>query len=475
MEEPLDPQWPPPPPELEGRARFMMMLRRFGFWIVSVVAVAVLVLLYLNAELIPQQFEISSPVAGQQQETAEETPRRTVQALSVPAEAPDTTIAGVPFSITTEPAGASIFVDGAYVGASPLQDVVLAEGRRLISVMKRDYAQLDTFVTADETLALLELTLRETDDVTLAATDTEPLPETLAASNEEERDEPFPATSDEQPASSSLDTAPVDQQQTPPARDADDPSTEADSAPTPQPSIEQADATPPVQPEDTPVTETEETPATDIIEEPATQAIPQPTASNDAQEVAREQARLAEARRADSLAALARRNEQQYQYLAGQADALFGQGNFEEALAKYKEMLRFRPNDPHATAQIAACQSTLDEQRAQQNLLDAMVEDGVYLISDEPPELIGGLDRLHRKIRYPQRASDAGVEGRVYVAFVVDEKGRVQNPKIVQSLGYGCDEEVLRVIQTARFKPGTVGGQSVKVRHTLYVDFKLSE
>ena len=198
--------------------------------------------------------------------------------------------------------------------------------------------------------------------------------------------------------------------------------------------------------------------------------------STDAEEVPGMQEQEAEAQRAaDSLEAVAQRNEQQYQYVAGQADALFGQGNFEEALAKYEEMLRYKPGDPRALEQIAACQSVLEQRRAQQDLLDAMVEDGVYVVSDEAPELVGGLDRLHRKIRYPQRAADAGVQGRVYVAFIVNEKGRVQNPKIVQGLGYGCDEEVLRVIRTARFKPGKVDGRSVKVRHTLYVDFKIDE
>ncbi len=455
----------------------MMMLRRFGFWIVSAVAVIVLVLLYLNADRIPQQFETPSPVAAQQRGAPEDAPRQTAQAPSTPAEVPDTTAAsGVPLSITTEPVGASIFVDGSYVGASPLQNVVLAEGRRLISVMKRDYAQLDTFVTLDGAAAPLQLVLREADDVILAAADETPLPETLAASDEEIPDEtPLPpAIPDEQPESPP-DAAPTDQEQTPPARNADEPRTATEITPAPQTPVEQPEATPPPQPEETPVAETEEVPAEDIVEEPAEQAAGQTQAAIDAQEAAQEQARLAEARRADSLAALARRNEQQYQYLAGQADALFGQGSFEEALAKYEEMLRLRPNDPHATAQIAASRSELDQQRAQQNLLNSMVENGVYLVSDQPPELVGGLDRLHRKIRYPQRATEAGVQGRVYVAFVVDEKGRVQNPKIVQSLGYGCDEEVLRVIQSARFRPGTVDGQPVKVRHTLYVDFRLDE
>ena len=120
---------------------------------------------------------------------------RLAEALNAYAEEPDTTtVAGVPLFITTDPAGTTIFVDGDYVGVSPLQYVALAEGRHLISVLKSDYAQLDTVVTLNEASASLQLTLRQAEaplldeDTPLVSDEVQPTvsDEDLAAADEEQ-------------------------------------------------------------------------------------------------------------------------------------------------------------------------------------------------------------------------------------------------------------------------------------------------
>ncbi len=98
---------------------------------------------------------------------------------------------------------------------------------------------------------------------------------------------------------------------------------------------------------------------------------------------------------------------------------------------------------------------------------------GIYAASEEPPRLVGGLERLQRSIRYPPEAYDAKVEGRVYVQFVVDAEGRVQDPEVVRGLPHGANAEALRVIRSARFRPGRVGGRAVAVRHSLYLTFEI--
>lgn len=170
----------------------------------------------------------------------------------------------------------------------------------------------------------------------------------------------------------------------------------------------------------------------------------------------------------------AQRNEERYLYAAGQGDVLFEQGLYEKALARYHEMLRYRPQDAYALERIAACEREIENLQAREALREAVVDDGVYVVSDEPPVLIGGLEALHRRVQYPSRAIDAGVQGRVYVRFIVDEQGRVQQPAITRGLGFGCDAEVLRVVREARFEPGRVDGQAVKVQHTLFVEFRIN-
>ena len=100
-------------------------------------------------------------------------------------------------------------------------------------------------------------------------------------------------------------------------------------------------------------------------------------------------------------------------------------------------------------------------------------EPEIFVVVEEMPQLIGGLRGLQERIRYPEMARKAGVEGRVIVQFVVNEQGDVENATIIRGIGGGCDEEALRVISSAKFTPGKQRGRPVKVRMSLPILFKL--
>lgn len=100
-------------------------------------------------------------------------------------------------------------------------------------------------------------------------------------------------------------------------------------------------------------------------------------------------------------------------------------------------------------------------------------EPEVFVIVEEMPELIGGLSAIQSKIRYPEVAKKAGVEGRVFVQFVVDEQGNVVDPEVTRGIGAGCDEEAIRAVQQAKFKPGQQRGKPVRVKMSLPITFKL--
>jgi periplasmic protein TonB len=97
----------------------------------------------------------------------------------------------------------------------------------------------------------------------------------------------------------------------------------------------------------------------------------------------------------------------------------------------------------------------------------------VFEVVEHAPMLIGGLAALQQRIRYPELARRAGIEGTVFVQFIVDEEGRVVDPVVVRGIGGGCDEEALRAIGEARFEPGRQRGRAVRVRFTLPVRFRL--
>lgn len=98
----------------------------------------------------------------------------------------------------------------------------------------------------------------------------------------------------------------------------------------------------------------------------------------------------------------------------------------------------------------------------------------VYATVDEPPVLIGGIGGLAEQVQYPKLAKLGGVEGVVFVQFVVDESGAVRDAEVIRGVeGGGLNEEALRVVRQARFEPGRQRGEPVKVKFTVPIKFVL--
>ncbi|CAN5233799.1 hypothetical protein BH23BAC3_BH23BAC3_06970 [soil metagenome] len=100
-------------------------------------------------------------------------------------------------------------------------------------------------------------------------------------------------------------------------------------------------------------------------------------------------------------------------------------------------------------------------------------QEDFYVVVEEMPELIGGLASIQQHIRYPETARSAGVEGRVYIQFVVNEQGEVENPRVIRGIGSGADEAALEAVKKAQFKPGYQRGQPVRVQYSLPIVFRL--
>jgi protein TonB len=80
-----------------------------------------------------------------------------------------------------------------------------------------------------------------------------------------------------------------------------------------------------------------------------------------------------------------------------------------------------------------------------------------------------------KNIRYPQKAINADIEGKVFVTFVVTSSGDVDDVKLLKGIGYGCDEEAIRVVKAMpKWTPGKNGGREVKVRLNIPIVFRLA-
>ena len=102
-------------------------------------------------------------------------------------------------------------------------------------------------------------------------------------------------------------------------------------------------------------------------------------------------------------------------------------------------------------------------------------QDGIYVIVEHMPEPVGGIAAIQSKVTYPESAREAGGEGRVFVHFVVNEQGDVQDVVVAQGVGSGLDEEAVRVLKGVKFTPGMQDGKPVKVRMAIPITFKLPQ
>lgn len=102
-------------------------------------------------------------------------------------------------------------------------------------------------------------------------------------------------------------------------------------------------------------------------------------------------------------------------------------------------------------------------------------EPEIFVVVEDMPQMIGGIQALQSIIEYPEIAVQAGVEGRVIVQFIVDEEGNVVDPVVIRSLGAGLDEEAIRAVSQMRFIPGKQRGKAVRVRFSVPVTFKLKQ
>ncbi len=105
-------------------------------------------------------------------------------------------------------------------------------------------------------------------------------------------------------------------------------------------------------------------------------------------------------------------------------------------------------------------------------------EEEVFVVVEEMPEFPGGVAALRKylatAVKYPVIAQENGIQGKVYVNFVVNKDGSVSNAKIARGVDPSLDAEALRVVSTLpKWRPGKQRGAPVRVSYTVPISFKL--
>lgn len=114
-------------------------------------------------------------------------------------------------------------------------------------------------------------------------------------------------------------------------------------------------------------------------------------------------------------------------------------------------------------------------------LLPNYVQDSVYTVVDTHPIYPGGLKAMYRFIQdnmeYPAAALRTGVQGKVFLSFVVRANGDITDIKVLKGMGFGTDEEAIRVVSAMpKWKPGqNSDGEAVNVKYNLPITFVLPD
>jgi protein TonB len=110
-------------------------------------------------------------------------------------------------------------------------------------------------------------------------------------------------------------------------------------------------------------------------------------------------------------------------------------------------------------------------------IINAQTPDEVFTVVERMPEYPGGQEAMSnflvKNLVYPKAALDAGIEGKVYVKFIVEIDGTVTNVEAKNKIEGGCSEEAVRVVSLMpKWKPGIQNGKPVRVTFTLPLNFK---
>lgn len=124
-----------------------------------------------------------------------------------------------------------------------------------------------------------------------------------------------------------------------------------------------------------------------------------------------------------------------------------------------------------------SCENGLPESEQVNDIL--IQNEAIFDMADEIPMPEGGMQGLYQfvaeNLKYPADARKKGIEGKVYVEFVITKTGGVSEVKVKEGIGYGCDEASVEVIQSFnKWTPGVKDGEKVNVRMVLPITFKLS-
>lgn len=130
------------------------------------------------------------------------------------------------------------------------------------------------------------------------------------------------------------------------------------------------------------------------------------------------------------------------------------------------------PPPPEEPKQVTII--TIEDDQEQQD------DTPIFTVVEDMPKFPGGKEAMYKyfgeNITYPAEARKEGIQGTVYITFVIEVDGRVSKPRLLRGVHEDLDKEAMRVIkEMPKWKPGKQKGKAVRVQYNLPIKFTLDE
>ncbi len=145
------------------------------------------------------------------------------------------------------------------------------------------------------------------------------------------------------------------------------------------------------------------------------------------------------------------------------------------------DILNIVTNDTKITTDIGFAEFEEDIEIVQQVAVqeEEIEEEQIFYKVETMPSFMGGdlttfRNWVQGKVKYPQLAQENNISGRVLLMFVVEKDGSLTNIEVLQTPDSSLSEEAIRVLKTSpKWEPGKQRNQSVRVKYTLPIDFRI--
>ena len=145
------------------------------------------------------------------------------------------------------------------------------------------------------------------------------------------------------------------------------------------------------------------------------------------------------------------------------------------------DILNIVTNDEKITTDVDFAEFAEDVEIIQQVAVeDENIEDDQPFVKvEQMPSFMGGdlmtfRNWVQSKVRYPQIAQENNISGRVLLMFVIERDGSLTNIQVLQTPDSSLSDEAIRILKTSpKWTPGKQRNQSVRVKYTLPIDFRI--